>query len=69
MTIDLRTHLSLPQWFPWKQLITPGSTFYCLLLDSGSVYEHQTLQVSTVAMVRYVENIITSKTSMNRQYL
>ena len=34
----------IPQWLPWQQLITVGNTCYCLLLDNGSVYEHQTLR-------------------------
>ena len=41
MTIDLTQ--SLPQWLPWKQVLTPCNTYYCVFLDKGDVYEHQTL--------------------------
>ena len=43
MTIDLGTQRSLPQWLPWQQVITPYNTYYCVFLDNGDVYEHQTL--------------------------
>ena len=42
MTIDLGTHLSLPQWLPWQQVITLCNTYYYVFLDNGDVYEHQT---------------------------
>ena len=38
MTIE-----SLPQWLPWQQVITTYNTYYCVYLDNGDVYEHQTL--------------------------
>ena len=43
MTIDLGATPSLPQWLPWQQVITPCNTYYCVFLDKGDVYKHQTL--------------------------
>ena len=40
MTINLGT---LPQWLPWQQVKIPCNTYYCVFLDNGDVYEHQTV--------------------------
>ena len=42
MTITHGLMYSLPQELLWQQL-SPGNTDYCVFLDNGGMYEHQTL--------------------------